>query len=320
MLTEINNNYEKEFLLVEYFMGNLCNHRCSYCFPGSNEGTQAWPDIDTVGKNIDHLLNKYKDIGKTNIDFYLIGGEPTLYKDLGKLCTILKEHKANIRISTNGSRGLDWWQDNIQYFDQVEVSVHHEYCDVDHLINVCDLVYSNDKQVVANILMDPDNFGKCLDIIERFKSSKYQFPIISKVVHYNGVTRYNNEQLKVFDNRLKRLPDSEYWERTSYKRITKVYITEDNVEREVPENYFTLNNLNKFFGWTCNLGVDYVNIGLDGTLSGNCKQRIYNEKTYYNLYDIDFVEKFNPIIEPIKCMKTTCECTHEITIKKHARL
>jgi organic radical activating enzyme len=157
-LTKINNNYEKEFLLVEYFMGNLCNHRCSYCFPGSNEGTQQWPDVDIVTKNIGYLLEKYKAIGKSTFDFYLIGGEPTLYKDLDKLCTVLKQYGANIRISTNGSRGLDWWHEHVKYFDQIEISVHNEYADIPHLIDVCDLIYSYDKQVVANVLMDPNNF------------------------------------------------------------------------------------------------------------------------------------------------------------------
>ena len=55
MITRILNNDDPNLLRIEYMPGNLCNYKCHYCFPGSNEGDVKWPDVDLVLKNLDHL-------------------------------------------------------------------------------------------------------------------------------------------------------------------------------------------------------------------------------------------------------------------------
>ena len=105
MITQVINSRTPETLYIQYMIGNLCNYKCAYCFPGSNEGDYPWPDVDLVIKNLDHLINTYKQQGKTKFEFYILGGEPTIWMDLPVLCKHLKEHHNSvIRISTNGSR------------------------------------------------------------------------------------------------------------------------------------------------------------------------------------------------------------------------
>jgi organic radical activating enzyme len=317
MLTEIINSQPKDLLHIEYDLGNLCNHRCSYCFPGSNEGTVPWPDVDLVIKNLDHLLAHYKNAGKTKFDIYLIGGEPTLWKELPKLCQYLKNnYDINIRLSTNGSRKLDWWKDNVKFFDEIEISVHHEFANVEHLSNVLDLIYDNKINNVANVLMDPDHFEKCQDIIHQLKSSKRRWTIIAKTVHFNGVTRYSESQKKFLLTPLKRMPNLFWWFSLKNRNQTKVWTVNDSKKKQVNENWFALNDLNRFQGWSCNLGVDLIKIHRDGYINGNCRQKIYGIDHFYNLYDKNFINEFSPKIIPIVCEKSICECTHEITIKK----
>jgi len=50
---------------------------------------------------------------------------------------------------------------------------------------------------VANVLMDPNNFEKCISIIEKLKLSNCPWPIIAKSVHYNGETKYTEEQKNI---------------------------------------------------------------------------------------------------------------------------
>ena len=144
MLTKIENNSPSNRLRIEYMLGNFCNYKCNYCFPGSNEGTVPWPNIDIVKENLSHLLDQYRKINKTQIQLYLIGGEPTVWKDLPEFCNFFKtKYSTLINISTNGSRSLKWWKENSKYFDQIEISVHHEYAKLDHLIKVSDIIYES---------------------------------------------------------------------------------------------------------------------------------------------------------------------------------
>lgn len=316
MLTQIINHTPSDTLSIEYMLGNLCNHKCSYCFPNSNTGTQPWPDVEIVKKNLDHLFNTYKSFGKTRFNLYLLGGEPTLWKDLETLCEHLKsKHDIKIRISTNGTRGLEWWHRYGKNFDRVELSVHHEFAKVDHLSQVADQLFDDDINLVANVLMDPDHFDKCKSIVEQLKQSKNAWTIYAKTVHFGGKTRYTEEQKEYLLSPVKRLPDAEWWHRVKPNDVKKVWAVIDSNKTEVRENWFALNDLNHFRGWTCNLGVDHIEIFQDGTISGNCRQRIYN-MPHFNLYSKDFETTFLPDIKPIVCQKDTCECTYEITINK----
>jgi organic radical activating enzyme len=325
MIVEVKNNYPTDMLRIEYMLGNLCNHKCSYCFPGSNEGTYPWPEIETVKKNLGHLLDHYKRNGKTLFQFYLIGGEPTLWKDLPELCKFLKDnYNSIINISTNGSRKLDWWKDNCKLFDNIEISVHHEFANIDHLKLVADLTYSSKIHVVSNVLMDPDHFDKCRAIIEDMKTSKKRWGIIAKSVHFNGQTRYTDEQRDYVKNSVKRIPNIIWYLRTIKNPVirNKVSFTDNTGKNfKVPsDSWFALYGLNKFKGWECNLGVDHIEIFQDGNISGNCRQKIFGLSGYYNLYDKNFVDEFNPTISPTICQQNICGCSSEIIIRKHVKV
>jgi len=318
MLTQVIEGRDPNVLTIEYMLGNLCNYKCSYCFPGSNTGDHPWPDTDLSIKNISHLFDTYKLAGKTKFELYLIGGEPTLWKDIVKFCTFLKNnYDVVIRISTNGYRKPDWWKANSKLFDAVEISVHHEFVDVDHIIEVCDTLYQNKTNLVANVLMDPTHFDKCLEILNKLKTSKKRWPIIAKWVHeVNGKTNYTTEQLKYLKRPLKRYPNLIWWFTLKHKDRYNTWVIEDGKKKRVSDNYFIINGKNKFKGWECNLGLDHLNIHQAGRISGNCGQFLYNKVGYYNFYDPDFVSNFAPIIQPVVYTRTSCNCGFETNVSK----
>lgn len=321
MIKEIQNNTPANMLRIEYMLGNTCNYKCSYCFPGSNEGTYKWPDVDLVIKNLSHLLDHYKHNGKDLFQFYLIGGEPTIWKDLPKLVTHLKEnYNCIINISTNATPSVNWWTKNARYYDNIEISVHHQFADIDHIIKVADCIYDQKVSVVANVLMDPDHFEKCQGILQHLKSSKRRWVIIAKTVHFNGQTKYTDEQKKYFDTTVKRYPNPIYYYQTrniNHQKNKIWVIHDDNSKQRIrSNNWFALNKLNYFKGWTCNLGVDNIEIYQDGTISGNCRENIYNIDNHFNLYADKFTETFNPEIKSVICTKDICVCTSEIMLRK----
>jgi organic radical activating enzyme len=317
MITKILNNDPSNLLRIEYMPGNLCNYKCHYCFPGSNEGNVKWPDIDLVLKNFDHLLNTYKAQGKTKFEIFILGGETTLWKDLTKFCNHLKNnYDLTIRISTNASRKLNWWEENAKCFDVVEISVHHEYCNIDHIIEVGDLLYRKKTNIVAKVLMDPFNFDKCIDLVEKLKKSKKRWGILAKAVQINDKSIHTELQQAYLANQSKRWPNIFWYFSLKVIHNRKLWVVVDGRKRLIEDNWLFLNDLNRFKGWECNLGVDYIEIFQDGVISGTCKQMIYNEQFHYNLYDREFVNKFKPKLSSIICKKEVCVCSAEIQISK----
>lgn len=302
-------------------LGNICNYKCSYCFPGSNEGDAVWPDIDTVKTNLGHLLTHYQRYGKTRFQFYLVGGEPTMWKELPELAHWLKEnYGAVLNISTNASPSLGWWSRNTANYDYVEISVHHQYADIAHIRAVADLLYDADVNVVANVLMDPDHFEHCQGIVEELQVDSRPWPIIAKAVLYNGTTRYTEEQKAYFVQQTKRAYDPEWYLRVSREPVVgkRIWITDiDGNFVEIPnDSWFAMNDANHFKGWQCNLGVDFLTIHKDGTITGNCRQHLWGRIDYYNLYDRFFTQEFHPEINPTVCQQDVCTCSSEVIIKK----
>ena len=316
MIKEIRNNQPDDMLRIEYMPGNICNHKCHYCFPGSNEGDQPWTDIDIVKQNLGHLLKHYESQGKTKSNIFFVGGEPTLWKGLEDLCSYLKTNfDCIVEMSTNGTRKQTWWRQHAKSFDHVGVSVHREFANIDHLINVCDTLYEEGVFVNADVLFDPDAFDTCLDIVEKLKTSKHTWPIMAKVVHFDGVHRYTNEQLAYFEDSVKRYPTQEWYDATFKKQRTSVDIIKDDGEviTTNSDSWVTRNKLNYFKGWECNLGVDILKIYPNGEITGNCQQKLYDG---YNLYNKNFTELFKPTIAPVICTKAVCGCNGEIVCNK----
>lgn len=319
MIKHIKNNQPKNVLRIEYMLGNICNQKCSYCFPGSNEGDQPWPDIELVKKNISHLLDYYKKNNKSCFNIFFVGGEPTLWKDFIELCKFLKSnYNCILEISTNGTRSTVWWKEASKYLDHVNISVHHEYVNLNKIINLADHLYDSGVFVNVDVLIDPRCFDKCVSQINKLKNGKNNWPIVAKIVHFDGIVKYDKNQLAYFDSPIKQVPSKEWFLSTCKKPRTEITITKNNdtIFTIDSDSWITRNNLNMFKGWKCNLGVDHIKIFHNGNITGNCQQFLYNLDFYYNLYDLNFVNVFEPKIDSVICSKNICGCTGEIGIEK----
>jgi pyruvate-formate lyase-activating enzyme len=326
-IIEIKNNHDPKMLKVEWTIGNVCNYKCHYCFPGAHEGDIPWPegeDVDLLIKNFSHLFEHYFKNGYEYIQFYLLGGETTLWKHLPAFVSHFKNtygDRVIINMATNGYRKLHWWADNAKYFDHIEISVHNEFCDPDHIIEIADYLFSTENMVVANVLMDPLRFDKCIGIVDKFiAESKYDWPVIVKALHFDGVMNYPEDQAAYFKNLRKRMPDPELIRKFYKGKLEKnqYWVTfEDGEEFAVPnERWFALNNLNRFTGWSCNLGVEIIKVTSNGSLSGNCWQKLYGINDYFNIFDRDFLLNYSPEIKPVVCRQLICPCTAEIKMNK----
>jgi len=292
-------NLDSDFI-VELELGNVCNFKCSYCFPGANTGDNLWPDPDRLA----NALLKYLKAHSRKTRLYILGGETTLWKHLPQFCNTLKmAHDVTISISTNASKSLRWWSNYWHCFDVVHISLHPEEADIKHTIEVADLLYEKDVETNIDILMSPDNFENCKKYVEQVKQSKNKFPIIAKTVLIDGAHKYNNEQIEYMKNPLKRIPDMTWYNRVKRKARTSMLVDGELIHND---NHFVLNDLNHFKGWMCHLGVDIVKIDHKGNVKGNCGQLV-NQNIYTdNLFTIT----------PVICEQDTCYCSGEMCATK----
>lgn len=316
-LIKINSNWKSTDLRIEFVLGNLCNWKCWYCFPGSNEGTHRFPDFDVTVKHLLHLVRYYKQAGKKRVFLHIIGGEPTLWPKLGEFAEIFSKEGCVISISTNGSRTLRWWKEYGKYFSKVILSCHHADMDVSHNIEVADILYESKCIVDASVLMDPFAWDKCVNIVNELRNSRHRWPIIASGVLHETI-HYTPDQTKYLEGFIKRIPNLWHYFKNNKHPSDNITAFFSNGKREsVKPNWIVLQKLNKFKGWVCNLGVDSIAISKSGEITGSCDETLYNATLRYNLYQNDFIEKFNPKIQPVICTKDSCWCQPEVNLKKY---
>jgi organic radical activating enzyme len=328
----INKDYD-EYLSIQYDFTNVCNYKCNYCWPESHAGTSRWPEYDVVCKNFDHLISVYKtQFNKNYIRFHLIGGEPTLWPRLGDFAKfIYDKHNCRMTMSTNGSRTLRWWDEYAEYFNDIQVSVHHEFVDLEHIKQVLDCIYSKGTvMTAAMVLMDPLAWNKCVNIVDQLVKHPVQWMVKSKTLVESASEdvsllnkNYTQDHQNYLRDKIKRLPPLEYI--SKMKGLGNIQLEKTSAmikfEDGTTESYSTFrlyeNKTNSFVGWSCNLGLDRINIRPDGTLTGSCgESKIFGKETF-NINDKDFTKKFIPtVIQPVICSIPFCGCSAEVRLPK----
>jgi MoaA/NifB/PqqE/SkfB family radical SAM enzyme len=318
-IVKIETMESKNRLRVEFMVGNYCNYSCWYCGPYANGGDTRWPtDYDQLMINFKHLLDFYVQNGRNDFEINILGGEPSLWPNVARFARDIKSrYNAKVTMTTNGSRTLRWWDENASAFDKILFSYHHKETDINHYIKVLDLVY--DKKIALNalVLMDPTCWDECVQALEIMKSkSTRSWFICATEVH---PPQYSDKQREIFKNNVKRRPPILRVLKDEYQNILKGKTTvkyNDGSKSKVERNFLSVNQLNHFAGWMCNIGIENINIQKDGKISGTCGNFVYGENIFYNLYDTDFVKKFNPLLVPSLCTAQGCWCQPEILMTK----
>jgi organic radical activating enzyme len=317
-ISTLHNNWKDDVFKIDINIGNYCNYKCWYCWPGSNSGTHKFPDLETIKTNITHLINYIQaNSNKRVFDIHFCGGEPSHWPKLLEFVTYLKENfNVLISMTSNASKKLDWWEKIVPYFDRVHLSCHREYVDLEHFRNVCDMLYERGIVASASVMMDPKAWDECVANAEYLKNSKYRWTI-RYVEIIDAEVNYTPEQKKIISQHRARIvhPLWFWWHNKYY--INKVTVIDPKGKKHrIQDNELLLKRRNNFYGWECSIGVNWLNINMNGQLGGTCEQTPYGGFEKYNLYDPDFATKFKPNFVPSICSKTKCLCSPEINMPK----
>lgn len=318
---------KKDTLRIMYNLSNVCNYKCWYCFPGCNDGTVGWPELEVVKVNMIRLLEFYFNNGINDINLNLMGGEPSLWRDLGDFVKYIKENvkkrwnqKFRISMQTNGSRTLRWWDEYGQYFDHVSISVHGERADPLHIAKVGELLVDKGVFCFATVLMDHMHWDKCIGLVEQILDTNTTFMLQAKPIHINGVYHYTDKQKEYMALPIKRKPRfrqaiKNYVTISSIPTITGIYNDGSKIKTKTA-NTFVLEGVPNFKDWSCSLGQTWIYINLEGNLTGTCGNKIYGIDYFYNINDKEFHTKFNPTLQAVVCERGNCTCEGEIVLAK----
>jgi MoaA/NifB/PqqE/SkfB family radical SAM enzyme len=264
------------------------------------------------------MLDYYiKHTNKRRFEFCMLGGEVTHWPKFLDFIQYFKErYDCIFNLISNGSKKLSWWEKAAPYLDYVLISHHQKFSKAEHNRALLDLLYEQGVIGVTTVLMDPTEWEGCLKAIEHYKQSKHRWSIrygelIHKEVNYTPAQKAVIEKVRARGAN----PLWFWWYNKTPRTIP--YITDTNgKKKKVTDNHIVLKRLNDFKGWECNVGVDWFAIKIDGTISGTCGNALYKDAVTFNIYDIEFPNKFNPTITPAVCTQSGCWCGFETNMPK----
>ena len=313
-LVAIKSTQPRQHLNIGWATSNVCNFKCRYCFPGSNEGDAANPqDLDLVVNHITHLIEHYrKNLDKQFFHLTVLGGEPTVWKDFGRFLEKIKlVQGVYVSVLTNGSRTLRWWKDYGRLIDNLTLSLHVSQADLDHSIEVADIVYSLGKKVTVQVLMDTACWDQCVEAIDYMKAnSRYPWMIETKPVVHSTV-EYTSDQTEYLKSSLKRYP-TVLWLLRNIRYLFNGHIRlyrsralySDGSKALAKPSTYILSGDTDFRGWSCDIGVESILIDQWGKINGSCGQQLFDS----NILDPNFANQFNPQLGSVICAMTGCTC------------
>lgn len=138
--------YRKNFQ-IHWLIGTRCNYSCSYCPPEWNSRTDKHLTYDQLTSAWQQIILSTQHLDEVTYDLCIMGGEPTLNKNLLPFLNWLTETYNgkfdNIGIITNGTASKSYYKQLIQYCKWVTFSTHSEFMNEKKFFDT--LIYTNNE-------------------------------------------------------------------------------------------------------------------------------------------------------------------------------
>lgn len=312
---------EMDFVTIDWNMGNTCNYSCTYCDPHINGGTFPWPTADVAFDFVKRCTDHYKAMNK-NIMWNLLGGEPTVWKEFTAFFNRVKEYdpECRIRVLTNGSRTVNWWNKTAPFLDDIIISYHPESADIKHICDVSATLRDNNVFHTIQVCLYPPYLEQCYEAAEYFYNNSKCNSVIIKSLKttltspetfqydkdfLDDILQYDGEPVWTINN----LSDDE--RRNVYAKDLLFTDSVDTLYIRGGGNELMRQGQNTWEGWDCYIGIETLVIGMDGrvTSGSSCN----HECDLGNINDPISVQFPS---EPTRCRWTWCSCLADIECTK----
>ena len=148
------------------FVGG-CNFRCPFC--------QNYPLLS--GETPDYPFHEIESFLEGNSDFIdgvvITGGEPTIYRDIVRLCSFMREKGLGIKMDTNGSSGFDF-----SLVDYVAMDIKAPLS-----------IYSR----ASGVNVEAERIRTSIGRIMGLKDYEFRTTLVPGIVDEDGITRIGEE-------------------------------------------------------------------------------------------------------------------------------
>jgi MoaA/NifB/PqqE/SkfB family radical SAM enzyme len=288
-------------VFVIWKLGNFCNFKCSYCESKNNSGNVKFAPLAAVKIALDVLAANY-----TSMQIYFTGGEPTVHQNFKEILEYAASKGFDCSFLSNGSRSVEYFSEIIPSINaKVELTYHVEEGNLANFIKVAALLASHKKLLIVKVPHLPERWDECRAAYETL--TKEGFPVLSKVL-FKEFRPLKNGENKTYDYTPEQMQQLKTDTKILSKHLSVGY--SDGSKGVVNPTELISQNLNRFRGWKCNVGIDTLTIGpLGDVQKGAC----FQDRYVGNLFDGSFVKP----TEPATCEKDVCWCLSDISGSKH---
>ena len=151
-------------LVVDLYITNVCNFGCEYC-DAKYEYNSSKPITFENAKYLIDCISKANDV-----NFSILGGEPTLHKDLNKILEYSYDKVKELELYTNGSTDLKKVRCDLT---KTTISIHPKFYHKfkNRIIDNILFLKENNFNFVVKIMMENKNkfiFNELKNIVECF--------------------------------------------------------------------------------------------------------------------------------------------------------
>lgn len=304
----------KDWVVVNWNLGNMCNFNCSYCPSILNDGSFGWNDFDVVKKFIDECVEHY---APRKVYFEFTGGEVTLWRDFVKCAEYIKSIGHDIGFISNASRTLRWWEANADKFDHACLSFHAEHSDPEHFVKVVEIM-SQACRTHVNVMMHykPELWDVCQDVAESvIEIDNISLALQPLIIDFGEeLYEYSDQQIEYIDrqwhdlgSKIKHTRDhSKQLYRGSMDMIDEV----NDLKSNSSAHRFINDKTNNWKGWDCWAGIEQIVVDFDGSIMrGWCRVG----GAFGNIKRPDSIRWPT---RAVRCNKSMCHCNFDIMTKK----
>jgi MoaA/NifB/PqqE/SkfB family radical SAM enzyme len=279
---------------VEWNLGKRCNYDCSYCPSSIHDNFSPHTDINVLEATVDKLC----ELGKP-LRISLTGGEPCVHPDIEDLLEYFKRKDIFwVNLTTNGTRGYQWYLNNEIFFNHLVFSLHFEH-DWTRIVDTILKYYdATEREFFVNVMAHHDKMDNVRTVVKKFNELGIKYAVRR--------IRWTEGDHNVFDDMRYDGKDLEWILSKDATAKPNCRVDDTTI---IHANDIIKNHQNQFKGWTCNAGLESLMINWDGEVHrATCRVG----GSLGNVYQNTFVAPLAPTI----CTREWCTCAADIPITK----
>jgi organic radical activating enzyme len=293
--------------VISVLLGDCCTFACSYCPPWVHAGRHGWLPREPLLRFFARAASHYREVlGQHEVYAEYSGGEPTTHPDFLELLKQTRDLGLRQQLLSNGSASLEEHQQIAAYIDQIMLTYHTEYLQLERFMEVVEL-YRDRVITKVSIAVKPSEVAQCQDFATELHERFPNVSVTLKALRKNLKTElfdYAPADLALLEHSL---PSSQAASKTARSGLVW-HDPDGNVIGPTTVNGIIVTGRNHFSGWRCRAGIESLVVDVVGGVSRAYCRQLGLLGTLHT--DVSFPR------EPLVCQAACCPCGFDLLVTK----